>query len=68
MNLLSFNRGDVLVDEDLPARRNDLGIEGILKDIYKQCPKGWGRLDAFRTFDWKSFEAKLRSAHLVLVG
>lgn len=36
MNLLSLNRGDVLVDEDLPARRNDLGIKGILKDIFFQ--------------------------------
>ena len=27
MNLLSFNRGDVLIDEDLPARRNDLGTK-----------------------------------------
>lgn len=36
MNLLSLNRGDILVDEDLPARRNDLGIKGILKDIFFQ--------------------------------
>ncbi len=36
MNLLSLNRGDVLIDEDLPARRNDLGIKGILKDIFFQ--------------------------------
>ena len=36
MNLLSLNRGDVLGDEDLPARRNDLGIKGILKDIFFQ--------------------------------
>jgi hypothetical protein len=36
MNLLSLNRGDVLVDDDLAARRNDLGIKGILKDIFFQ--------------------------------
>lgn len=36
MHLLSCNKGDVLVDEDLPARRNDLGIKGILKDIFFQ--------------------------------
>jgi len=22
---------------------------------YKKCPKGWERLDDFRTFDWKKF-------------
>lgn len=36
MDLLSCNKGDVLVNEDLPARRNDLGIMGILKDIFFQ--------------------------------
>lgn len=36
MNLLSLNRGDVLIDDDLAARRNDLGIKGILKDIFFQ--------------------------------
>ena len=36
MHLLSCSKGDVLVDEDLPARRNDLGIKGILKDIFFQ--------------------------------
>lgn len=36
MQLLSCNKGDVLVDQDLPARRNDLGIKGILKDIFFQ--------------------------------
>lgn len=36
IDLLSCNKGDVLVDEDLPARRNDLGIKGILKDIFFQ--------------------------------
>ncbi len=36
MNLTSLNRGDVLDDEDLPRRRNDLGIKGILKEIFFQ--------------------------------
>ena len=31
---------------------------------YKKSPKGWGRLDAFRTFDWGKLMANLPSCLL----
>ena len=44
MNLLHCNKGAILDDEDLPAKRNDLGIKGILKDIF---------FLEFKDFQWK---------------
>lgn len=34
MHLRCLNKGTVLNDTDLPRKRNDLGIKGILKDIF----------------------------------
>ena len=34
MHLRCLNKGDILNDADLPRKRNDLGIKGILKDIF----------------------------------
>lgn len=34
MKVLHLQRGAVLNDKDLPARRNDLGIKGILRKIF----------------------------------
>lgn len=34
MDLLALQKGAVLADEDLPVKRNDLGIKGILNNIF----------------------------------
>ena len=34
MHLRCLNKGTILNDADLPRKRNDLGIKGILKDIF----------------------------------
>ena len=34
MDLLELPKGAVLDDEDLPAKRNDIGIKGLLKNIF----------------------------------
>lgn len=34
MNLLELPKGALLDDEDLPAKRNDIGIKGLLKNIF----------------------------------
>lgn len=34
MDLLELPKGAILDDEDLPAKRNDIGIKGLLKNIF----------------------------------
>lgn len=69
MKVLHLHKGAVLDNEDLPARRNDLGIKGILKKIFFQNSKifqgRYIRLDElnFPVSNEKLFAALPKSAH-----